>query len=124
MKRHRAIVRDERGSAAVEFAIVGPIFLTLTIGMIYTCLLLFSMGSMQYAVEEAARCASVKTTVCSSSATTITYAQGVYYGPITVPTFTSTNAACGHQVSGSSTFLRARASGLLAPRWRPACRRG
>ena len=100
----RQILRDENASTAVEFAIVGPIFLTLTVGMIYTCLLLFSMGSMQYAVEEAARCASVKTTVCTSSGTIITYAQGVYYGPVTAPTFTYSTPACGHQVSGSSSF--------------------
>ena len=120
--KHRGLLRDESASAAVEFAIVGPIFLTLTIGMIYTCMLLFSMGSMQYAVEEAARCASVKTTVCSSSATTITYAQGVYYGPLTSPTFTSTTAACGHVVSGSASFgLNIGLSTLNVPLTATAC---
>ena len=116
------LLRDQRGSAAVEFAIVGPIFLTLTIGMIYTCLLLFSMGSMQYAVEEAARCASVKTTVCSSSGNTVTYAQGVYYGPLISPTFTSTTAACGHVVSGSASFgLNMGLSTLTVPLTATAC---
>jgi Flp pilus assembly protein TadG len=98
------ILRDGRGSAAVEFAIVGPVFLAMTVGMIYTCLMLFSMGSLQYAVEEGARCASVKTLVCTSATATQTYAASVYYGPFTAPTFTSTNATCGHQVSGSTTF--------------------
>lgn len=118
----RRFLHNEGASAAVEFAIVGPIFLTLTIGMIYTCLLLFSMGSMQYAVEEGARCASVKTLVCTDSASTITYTQGVYYGPITVPTFTSTNATCGHQVSGSSTFgLNIGMSTISVPMTATAC---
>jgi hypothetical protein len=98
------MIRDSRGSAAVEFAIVGPIFLSLTVGMIYTCLLLFSMGSMQYAVEEGARCASVQTLVCTDATSTQNHAKAAYYGPFTAPTFTSTNAACGHKVSGSSTF--------------------
>ena len=95
---------DDRGSAAVEFAIVGPIFLSLAVGMIYVCMLLFSMASMQYAVEEGARCSSVKTTICTNSASTITYAQNAYYGPLSAPTFTYATPACGHRVSASSSF--------------------
>jgi Flp pilus assembly protein TadG len=95
---------NDRGTAAIEFAIVGPIFLTLTVGMIYTCLLLFTMGSMQFAVEDAARCASVKTTVCTNNASTVTYAQNAYYGPITTPNFTASAAACGHVVTASTDF--------------------
>lgn len=97
-------IKDKRGSAAVEFAIVGPIFLSLCIGMIYVCMLLFSVGSLQYAVEEGARCASVKTLVCTSNAATQTYAANAYYGPLITPTFTATTPACGHQVSGTATF--------------------
>ncbi len=98
------IIADQRGSSALEFAIVGPVFLCLVIGLIYGCLLLFTMASLQYAVEEGSRCASVKTTVCTSSASTITYTQAAYLGPFTAPTFTSTTAACGHTVSGSTSF--------------------
>ena len=100
----RSLKMNERGTAAVEFAIVGPIFLSLTVGMIYVCMLLFSMASMQYAVEEGARCASVKTTVCTSNAATVTYTQNAYYGPLISPTFTSTSTGCGHQVHGTATF--------------------
>ena len=75
-------VKDERGSAAIEFAIVGPIILSLCGGLIYVCKLLCSVGSLHYAVEEGARCGSVKTTVCTSNAATQTYAAGVYYGPL------------------------------------------
>jgi Flp pilus assembly protein TadG len=97
-------IKDKRGTAAVEFAIVGPIFLSLCVGMLYVCLLLFSVGSMQYAVEESARCASVKTTVCTSNSATQTYAQNAYYGPLITPTFTASTAACGHRVNGTATF--------------------
>ena len=96
--------KDNRGTAAVEFAIVGPIFLSLAVGMVYVCMLMFSMASMQYAVEEGARCASVKTLVCTSNATTVTHTQNAYFGPLISPTFTSTTAACGHQVTGTATF--------------------
>jgi hypothetical protein len=95
---------DNRGTAAVEFAIVGPIFLSLTVGMIYVCMLMFSMASLQYAVEEGARCASVKTLVCTSNSVTQTHALNAYFGPLISPTFTSTTAACGHQVTGTATF--------------------
>ena len=102
MRTH--MFEDSRGTSAIEFAIVGPIFLMLTVGMIYVCLMLFSMGSMQYAVEAGARCASVKTTICTNSATTIAYAQAAYYGPVSAPTFTYANATCGHSVSSSTNF--------------------
>ena len=95
---------DNCGTAAIEFAIVGPIFLTLVVGMIYTCMLMFTVGSMQYAVEEAARCYSVKTTVCTDNASTATYASNAYFGPITAPNFTASVAACGHRVNAATDF--------------------
>ena len=103
MKR-RGILADDRGSSALEFAIVGPVFICLVIGLIYGCMLLFSMASMQYAVEEGARCASVKTLVCTDSASTISYAQAAYYGPVATPSFTYATPACGHAVTGSASF--------------------
>jgi len=96
--------RDERGTSAIEFAIVGPVFLMLVVGIFYACLMLFSMGSMQYAVEEGARCASVRTTICTDSSSTIAHAQAAYFGPVSTPTFTYANAPCGHSVSSSTNF--------------------
>ena len=96
--------RDNRGSSAVEFAFVGPVFLMLVIGMMYGCMLLYSMASLHYAVEEGARCASIKTTVCTDSASTIAYTQAAYRGLAAVPTFTSSTPACGHAVTGSANF--------------------
>ena len=96
--------RDNRGSSAVEFAFVGPVFLMLVIGMMYGCMLLYSMASLHYAVEEGARCASIKTTVCTDSASTITYTQAAYRGLAAVPTFTYSTPACGHAVTGSANF--------------------
>ena len=59
----RNFLRDPSGSSAVEFAVVGPVFLMLVIGMMYGCLMIFSTASLHYAVEEGARCASIRTTV-------------------------------------------------------------
>lgn len=105
MKRaSRTFLKCNRGATALEFAIVGPLFLALTVGLIYGCLLLFSTASMQYAVEEGARCASVKATVCTDSVSTINYTRAAYYGPITAPTFTYATPSCGHAVSSTTNF--------------------
>src|SRR5258705_11513394 len=97
--------KDERGTSAVEFAVVGPVFIMLVIGLMYLCLSLFLIGSLHFAVEEGARCASIRTAVCSDSATTIAYAQSRYFGP-SAPTFTYQAAAgCGKSVSGSVNYV-------------------
>jgi Flp pilus assembly protein TadG len=102
---HLAILKDARGTSAIEFAILGPVFIGLMIGTIYMCMLLFVVGSLHYAVEEAARCSSVKTTVCSDNATTIAYAQSHFNGSsILTPTFAYSTPACGHSVTASATY--------------------
>jgi Flp pilus assembly protein TadG len=95
---------NDRGTTAVEFAIVAPVFIGLVIAMMCLCLALFLAGSLHYAVEEAARCASVKTAVCTDATSTVAYAQSHYFGPST-PTFTSTTAACGNAVSASISYV-------------------
>jgi Flp pilus assembly protein TadG len=107
MRKGLALTRmlgDVRGATAVEFAMVGPVFLLLVVGLVYVCLLFFSVGSMQYAVEKGARCASVATTVCTDSNSTITYTNAAYYGPLTTPTFTYAARTCGHSVTGTMNF--------------------
>jgi Flp pilus assembly protein TadG len=95
---------DARGTAAVEFAMVAPVFILLAVGTFYLCLSLFLTGSLHYAVEQAARCASVKTTVCTDSSSTVTYAQNSYFGPGGTPNFTYAAAACGKSVSASMNY--------------------
>jgi Flp pilus assembly pilin Flp len=103
---HKNITNDERGTTAIEFAIVGPLFIMLLIGILYLCMCLAVVGSMHYAVEEGARCASVKTTVCTDQSSTVSYTQNHYFGPSTLPTFTYNSvAACGHSVTGTITYV-------------------
>jgi Flp pilus assembly protein TadG len=99
-----AFFKDNSGTTAIEFAIVAPVFLGLLVGMLYLCLALFSASSLHYAVEEGARCASVKTTICTSPLTTVAYAQNAYYGAAISPTFNYSTAACGKQVTGTANF--------------------
>ena len=97
-------LNDDGGTAAVEFALVAPVFVMLAVGTFYVCLCLFLTGSLHYAVEQAARCASVKTTVCSDSTAIVTYAQNSYFGPGGTPNFTYAAAACGNSVSASMNY--------------------
>jgi len=104
MARWKKILGDEGGATAIEFSIVGPVFLLMMIGAAYACMLLFAQSSLQYAVEAGARCASVQTTVCTDSSTTTAAALAGYNGPIINPGFTYATAACGHQVSSTVNF--------------------
>jgi len=101
-----ARLRDARGTTAVEFAIIAPVFMLMVVGTLYLCMLLFTVGSLQYAVEESARCAAVKSTICSDSPSTISYAQNHFYGSgILTPTFTYTALTCGYQVKASASYI-------------------
>jgi len=102
--RLKSLHLDQQGTTAVEFAIVAPVFIALLIGTIAVCIGLFLIGSLHFAVEDGARCASVKTTICSDAATTVAYTQSRYYGPAVSPTFTYATAACGNSVSASISY--------------------
>jgi Flp pilus assembly protein TadG len=95
---------DEQGTTAVEFAIIAPVFIALLIGTMVLCVGLLLVGSLHFAVEDGARCASVKTTICSDAATTVAYTQSRYCGPAVSPTFTYAAAACGNSVSASISY--------------------
>src|SRR6266404_3485807 len=96
--------RDEQGTTAVEFAIIAPVFIALLVGTLSVCVGLFLIGSLHYAVEEGARCRSVKTAICTDGPTTVAYAQNHYFGPDVSPTFTYAAAPCGNSVSASISY--------------------
>jgi len=98
------LYQEHRGTTAVEFALVSPVFIAMVLGLLSLCVCLFLIGSLHYSVEEAARCASVRTTVCKDAGTTIAYAQSRYFGP-SAPTFSYTTAACGNSVTGSINYV-------------------
>lgn len=96
--------RRQDGGAAVEYALIMPILITLLVGGLCAGQLAFAVNGLHYAVQDAARCAAVKTTVCNSDPATVTYAQGRYSGPQIAPVFNSASGACGHMVSASATY--------------------
>ena len=98
---------DERGTTAVEFAIIAPVFISFVVGILYICMGLFLVGSLHYAVEEGARCASVRnssTQSCKDATGIINYTKSRYFGPSSSPIFTYAAAACGNSVSASITY--------------------
>jgi Flp pilus assembly pilin Flp len=100
----KSLYFDPQGTTAVEFAIVAPVFIALLIGTLALCVALFLIGSLHFAVEDGARCASVKTTICSDGPTTVAYTQSRYFGPNVSPTFTYAAAPCGNSVSASISY--------------------
>jgi Flp pilus assembly protein TadG len=94
-----SLVGCERGAAATEFAVLFPALVGTLLGIIWASLLAYSAASLHYAVEGAARCYSVGSQ-CGSASAAQTYAHAHYHGA-SVPSFTASTAACGHQVSGT-----------------------
>jgi hypothetical protein len=88
----------------VEYALVLPVFITLVVGALCAGNLAFAVNGLHYAVQDAARCAAVKTGVCTDSSTTIAYAQSRYSGPKIGPAFAYSTAGCGHTVSGAGSY--------------------
>ena len=97
--------RDRRGASAVEFAITAPVFLALVIGVVEGGLLLWTQFGLQYGSEAAARCASINTATCNTSAQTASYAANQALG-LSVPStaFTVSTHSCGNQISASYPY--------------------
>jgi Flp pilus assembly protein TadG len=64
------LVRDESGAAALEFAIVGNVFLLLLMGISYTAIMLWHKSHLNWAVDAASRLAAVNTSVTQADMTT------------------------------------------------------
>jgi len=96
--------RHEAGATAVEFALVIPIFVAMVMGGMEIATVGFAAASLHFAVEDAARCASVQTTVCVSPAAITSFATTHYAGPKISPVFSYSTGGCGHTVSATATF--------------------
>lgn len=93
------------GAAAVETAIVLPAFLLLLFAVVEAGLLFWTQTTLQFAVEAAARCATVNTTVCGSTSAIQSYAAAQAAGmTVSSASFNVSQPSCGNQVSISYTF--------------------
>lgn len=107
----RGLARNREASAAVEFAVVLPLLLAFMFGIIEVGHLLWTVGALNMAVQDAARCASVSnvstppSTLCDTQQHVQTYARARTWG-MTLPanTFTLSTPACGYQVNASYAY--------------------
>jgi Flp pilus assembly protein TadG len=99
------LFRDCRGATAVEFALVMPALCTLVFGVMEFGRLAWTQAALNFAVDEAARCASVTPATCGTSSQIATYA-AAEIGPTYVPAsaFTGTTASCGAKVTASFVY--------------------
>ncbi|MDP1590608.1 MAG: TadE/TadG family type IV pilus assembly protein [Prosthecobacter sp.] len=108
--------QDVAGATAVEFAVLGPVFLTLIYGVLQGGLMLWTQLALQQATERAARCASINTSVCGTSTQTQEFAATQTLGRnLPSDSFTVTTQPCGSFVSGAyATELLTYTIGLKA----------
>jgi Flp pilus assembly protein TadG len=99
----RCLLSDDTGAAAAEFALIIPGLVLMSVGASYLVMMMWASSALHYATEDAARCASVRPTTCTSAGVTQTYAATRYTGPGT-PTFTATSPACGKQVAATLAY--------------------
>lgn len=91
------IAGDERGAAAIEFAITSPVYFLALVALIQGGLWLWVDVSLQRAADAAARCGAL-----SACADVPTYAANNVVG-MSVPSsaFSVSAASCGEQVSAA-----------------------
>jgi Flp pilus assembly protein TadG len=101
----RAFWRAREGNTAVEFALVAPALFLVIFGTLEFGRLLWTQSSLHYAVEQAARCASVTPSVCGTASQIQSYAANtISFLNISSSTFTSTSTSCGHKISASFNY--------------------
>jgi hypothetical protein len=102
----RRALNERGGAAAVEFAMTVPILLVAMLGIIEFGRVLWAQNALHFAVEDAARCATIDVTTCDNPTDIQNYASTVsgYTFPPTVFTITSPAPSCGNQVIASYSF--------------------
>ena len=116
--------RDDRGISSLEFALVLPAFLMITIGGMHLSMLGFTAASLHFATEDAARCGAVQTTRCTSTTVTQTHALSKFNNITgTTATFTAASGqTCGYRVQGSVTYtLKTGIASMNVPLSATAC---
>jgi Flp pilus assembly protein TadG len=99
-------MNSETGSSAVEFGFTLSVFMSMLFGIVNLALLLWTLASLQYAAQTAARCAAVGSTGCTSASAVQTYALSQYFGGPLAGTnpFVYSTKGCGHIVTASYNY--------------------
>jgi Flp pilus assembly protein TadG len=90
---------------AVEYGLLLPALLFLVLGVIDAGRVIWTQVTLEHAVEAAARCAAINSTLCGTTAQIQAYAVTQAYGlTIAASAFTPTTTTCGARVTGTFAF--------------------
>jgi len=95
------LMRNRFGGIADEFALVATPLVLLLLGTMEVGRGLWIQNALNYSVEGAARCASIDSNNCSTSAQIKSYAAGLAGAGFATSVFTPSTPSCGNQVSAS-----------------------
>jgi Flp pilus assembly protein TadG len=108
MQKFLHLLHYERGTTALEFAFLAPVFFAMIFGVINIAQVAWTLGSLHFAAEAAARYASINTSsdgTPPSASTVQTYALSVYHGEtLSSNPFTYSATGCGNTVTASYTY--------------------
>ncbi|HYC13069.1 MAG TPA: TadE family protein [Stellaceae bacterium] len=97
-------LRAKRGATAAEFAAILPAFIAITLGIMEFGRLMWTKSALNYAVEEAARCAAINTSTCGTQSQVQSFAASHSGQTFAASVFALSTPACGTQVSASYPF--------------------
>jgi Flp pilus assembly protein TadG len=101
----RCLRTQEEGAVLVEYAFVLPVLLLLVFGLMQIGGMAWTQAALNYAVQEAARCALVRPDLCGTPAQIQTYAAAQTTG-LNVPAsaFKVTTPACGTDIRADYVY--------------------
>jgi Flp pilus assembly protein TadG len=92
----QVFLRNDRGMAAVELAILAPVYLSLLFGVVQGGFLILTQASLHYAVQKGVRCMALQNT-CPSPETH-------YFSLGPTPVFSSAQLTCGQALTATVTY--------------------
>jgi Flp pilus assembly protein TadG len=105
MSRLARLPAADEGATLVEYALVLPAFLGLVLGLMQLGAMAWTQAALNYAVQDAARCAAVRPDLCGAAADVQAYAAARLTGMnVKASAFTVSQLACGQDVRAQVSF--------------------
>jgi Flp pilus assembly protein TadG len=101
----RAQAKDVRGNAAIEVAFTCTALLMFLFGIIEVGFAMWLQSALDFSVAEAARCASVNSTLCGTTSQIQSYAANRSGAGFNSSIFSVSTPSCGNQVSASYPLI-------------------
>lgn len=108
----KGLLRDEGGTAAIEFAIVSIAFLSFVFAIAYMGIILFTNATLQWAVEDGARLAEINPAATQSD---ISDAVNNYLGSIDAETASVSYSVSQSGSTKTGTILASVSESYIVP---------